>query len=154
MRKKDLEKMILQTSQDIADNQGIKVCEVEYAKEGGYNYLRIYIDKEDGVSLDDCQGLSRELSKKLDEVDPIEENYFLEVSSLGLDRPLKTIEDVANAIGTMVDVSFYKKINGAKKYTGEILDVEEKLIKLKITEEDTLEFDFDEASKIKLSVEL
>lgn len=154
MRKKDLEKMILQTSQDIADNQGIKVCEVEYAKEGGYNYLRIYIDKEDGVSLDDCQGLSRELSKKLDEVDPIEENYFLEVSSLGLDRPLKTIEDVANAIGTMVDVSFYKKINGAKKYTGEILDVEEKLIKLRITEEDTLEFDFDEASKIKLSVEL
>lgn len=154
MRRKDIEKLILETGQEIAKEKGLEVCEVEYVKEGGYYYLRVYIDKEDGVSLDDCQELSRELSKKLDEVDPIEENYFLEVSSLGLDRPLKTIEAVSKEIGSKVDVSFYKKINGAKKYSGEILEVEDKLIKLKITEDDVLEFDFDEASKIKLSVEI
>lgn len=154
MRKKDIEKLILDMSGKLAAEDDLSVCDVEYVKEAGYYYLRIYINKEEGVSLDDCQILSRKLSKQLDELDPIEENYFLEVSSLGLDRPLKTLELVKESIEKNVDVSFYKKVNDSKKYTGKIISVNDNLIKLEISENEYLEFKFEEASKIRLSVEL
>lgn len=98
-----------------------ELVDVEYKKEGNNWYLRVYIDKEGGVNLDDCQIISEYLSEKLDEVDPIENSYILEVSSPGIDRPLKTPRDFEKFKGSLVEVSLYQPIDKKKKYEGELV---------------------------------
>lgn len=90
--KKNLEATIEEIVTKITDEHGFEMVDVEYVKEAGEYYLRVYIDKEEGISLNECELVSRELSPILDEKDPIKENYFLEVSSPGLDRALKKTE--------------------------------------------------------------
>lgn len=102
----------------VVEAQGCTLWDVEYIKEAGSWYLRIYIDKEDGVSIDDCEAVSRALDPLLDEADPIQEAYTFEVSSAGADRPLKKPEHFAAFLGAEVDVRFYKPINGQKTCTG------------------------------------
>lgn len=98
-----------------------ELVDVEYKKEGNNWYLRVYIDKEGGVNLDDCQIISEYLSEKLDEVDPIENSYILEVSSPGIDRPLKTQRDFEKFKGSLVEVSLYQPIDKNKKYEGDLV---------------------------------
>ena len=88
----------------IAEEQGCTLWDVEYVKEAGTWILRVYIDKEGGVSINDCEAVSRPLSDKLDEVDPIEGSYTLEVSSAGADRVLKKPEHFTAFMGSEVDV--------------------------------------------------
>ena len=85
-------------------NAGIELIEVEYVKEGADWYLRLYIDKEGGVTLDDCQLVSEALNDILDETDPVKGKYIFEVSSPGIDRPLKTDRDFERYRGTDVEV--------------------------------------------------
>ena len=92
--------------------------DVEYVKEAGTWYLRAYIDKEGGITVDDCEVINRKLSDWLDEEDFIEESYILEVSSPGLGRPLKKEKDFVRSIGKEVDVKLYKALNKQKDYTG------------------------------------
>lgn len=103
------------------EKNNFELVDVEYKKEGNNWYLRVYIDKEGGVSLDDCQIISEYLSEKLDEVDPIENSYILEVSSPGIDRPLKTQRDFDKFKGSLVEVSLYQPIDKKKKYEGELV---------------------------------
>ena len=91
----------------IVAEQGCSLWDVEYVKEAGTWILRVYIDKEGGVSINDCEAVSRPLSDKLDEVDPIEGSYTLEVSSAGADRVLKKPEHFAAFIGSEVDVFYF-----------------------------------------------
>ena len=84
-------------------------------------YLRVFVDKDGGVSIDDCEIISRALEKILDENDPIEQAYFLEISSPGIDRPLKKKEDFIKFNGETVDVKLYRPIEGSKEYTGKLL---------------------------------
>ena len=102
----------------IAAEQGCTLWDVEYVKEAGTWFLRVYIDKEGGVSINDCEAVSRPLSDKLDEVDPIEGSYTLEVSSAGADRVLKKPEHFAAFVGSEVDVRLYRPIEGRKEHTG------------------------------------
>ena len=95
-----------------------ELVDVEYVKEAGTWYLRAYIDKEGGITVDDCEVINRKLSDWLDEEDFIEESYILEVSSLGLGRPLKKEKDFVRSIGKEVDVKLYKALNKQKDYTG------------------------------------
>ena len=95
-----------------------ELVDVEYVKEAGTWYLRAYIDKEDGITVDDCEVINRKLSDWLDEEDFIEESYILEVSSPGLGRPLKKEKDFVRSIGKEVDVKLYKALNKQKDYTG------------------------------------
>lgn len=95
-----------------------ELVDVEYVKEAGTWYLRAYIDKEGGVTVDDCEVINRKLSDWLDEEDFIEESYILEVSSPGLGRPLKKEKDFVRSIGKEVDVKLYKALNKQKDYTG------------------------------------
>src|ERR1044072_7923701 len=98
--------------------QGFELVDVEYVKEGVSYFLRIYVDKEGGIDIDDCGQISEYMSQKLDENDPIEEAYFLEVSSPGAERPLKKAEDVLKSVGKDVFVTTYEPIGGAKEFEG------------------------------------
>lgn len=102
----------------IAEQQGCTLWDVEYVKEAGTWILRVYIDKEGGVSINDCEAVSRPLSDKLDEVDPIEGSYTLEVSSAGADRVLKKPDHFAAFLGSEVEVRLYRPIEGRKEYVG------------------------------------
>lgn len=97
---------------------GCTLWDVEYVKEAGEWYLRVYIDREGGVSINDCEAVSRPLSDKLDEADPIEGSYTLEVSSAGADRVLKKPEHFAAFLGSEVDVRLYRPIEGKKEFVG------------------------------------
>ena len=97
---------------------------MEYVKEAGDWYLRVYIDKEGGVSIQDCEAVSRPLSDALDEADPIEGSYILEVSSAGADRALKKPEHFRRFLGSQVDVKLYRAREGRKELTGTLLGCE------------------------------
>lgn len=102
----------------IVSQCGCTLWDVEYVKEAGEWYLRVYIDKEGGVSIDDCEAVSRPLSDALDEADPIEGSYTLEVSSAGADRVLKKPEHFARYLDGQVDVRLYRAREGRKELTG------------------------------------
>ena len=100
----------------IVREQGCTLWDVEYVREAGQWFLRVYIDKPEGVSINDCEAVSRPLSDALDVADPIEGSYVLEVSSAGADRPLKRPEHFAQFVGSQVEVRLYRAVDGAKDY--------------------------------------
>lgn len=102
----------------IISELGLELVEVEYLKEGKSWFLRIYIDKDNGVDIEECGLVSERLSEKLDELDPIPHNYFLEVSSPGAERPLKKEKDFEKAIGKNVFLKTYEPIDGEKTFEG------------------------------------
>ncbi|BFH63826.1 MULTISPECIES: ribosome maturation factor RimP [Paenibacillus] len=106
------------------DEHNFELVDVEYVKEGSNYFLRVYVDKEGGIDIDDCGMISEYLSQKLDENDPIPTAYFLEVSSPGAERPLKKSEDVAKAVGKDVFVTVYEAIDGLKEFEGRLLSFE------------------------------
>ncbi len=98
-----------------------ELVDVEYVKEAGNWYLRAYIDKEGGITVDDCEIISRKLGDWLDEKDFIADSYILEVSSPGLGRPLKKDKDFNRSIGEDVDIKLYKPLNKQKDFTGTLI---------------------------------
>lgn len=102
----------------IVEAAGCSLWDVEYVKEAGQWFLRVYIDKEDGVGIEDCEAVSRPMSDKLDEVDPIEGSYTFEVSSAGADRVLKTPEHFARFMDAEVEVKLYRPRDGRKEFVG------------------------------------
>ena len=119
------EKRIEELIQPTVTEMGYELVDVEFVKEGPNWYLRIFIDKEGGVTIDDCEAVSKTLEKIFDEKDPIEQAYFLEISSPGIDRPLKKKEDFIKYNGEMVDVKLYKLYEGSKEYTGKLVGYDE-----------------------------
>ena len=109
----------------IAAANSVEIYDVEYVKEAGTWYLRIYIDKEGGIFINDCELVSRALSEIMDQDDPIEDAYILEVSSPGLGRPIKKDKDFQRNLGDEVEVRTYKPINKQKEFVG-LLDAWDK----------------------------
>ncbi|MGG7175989.1 ribosome maturation factor RimP [Clostridium paraputrificum] len=122
----------------IADELNYELYHVEFVKEDGENYLRIYIDKPEGISLTDCEALSRRVSTMLDEEDPIPDSYYLEVSSPGLNRGLYKDEHFSRYIGRDVEVKLNKAINGSKSIKGILKKVTEDSISIEADEEVTV----------------
>ena len=110
--------LVAQLAQPLAEAAGCSLWDVEYVKEAGTWYLRIYIDKETGVSIDDCEAVSRALDPVLDEADPIPTSYIFEVSSAGVERELKRPRDFEKFLGSQVEVRHYQPVEGAKAHTG------------------------------------
>ena len=102
----------------IAEENGVEIYDVEYLKEGSDWYLRAYIDKPEGVNIQDCENVSRALSDKLDEVDFIDDAYILEVSSPGLGRTLKKDKHLEKSLGEEVELRLYKPRDKQKEFTG------------------------------------
>ena len=148
--KKNLEATIEEIVTKITDEHGFEMVDVEYVKEAGEYYLRVYIDKEEGISLNECELVSRELSPILDEKDPIKENYFLEVSSPGLDRALKKDRDFVRYQGRDVDLKLYKPLNGCKQ--GELVGLtEDNNIKI-IANGKEMEFNRKDVAIVRLAI--
>ena len=129
--KSSTENMVLALAEPIAEKLGLYVVDVSSKKESGERYLRIFIDKEGGVGIDDCEAFSREIDPILDENDPIPEAYNLEVSSPGVDRKLETEREFKYYIGREVDVKLYKALDGIKEFTGILSGFEDDTVFIK-----------------------
>ena len=116
MRREHIEELVAAEVEKIIAGTALELVDVEYVRERNW-YLRVFIDKQGGVELEDCQAVSEKLSKILDEKDPISDNYLLEVSSPGLDRVLKKEKDFVRYQGRDVDIHFFKPHNGTKLLT-------------------------------------
>lgn len=134
------------------------LADLEFVKEGSGWFLRVYIDKPGGITLEDCVLVNDELSEALDSVDPdpIPQAYFLEVSSPGAERPLKTDQDMENARGEYIHISLFQKVDGKKVYEGTlkelttdqlVLDVKDK------TRHKDITFDRKNVAKARLAIE-
>ncbi|MBB5172038.1 ribosome maturation factor RimP [Texcoconibacillus texcoconensis] len=115
---KNITALVEEIAQPIVEDMGMEIVEVKYQKEGKNWFLRVYIDREGGVDLDDCTAVSERLSEELDKKDPIEGAYFLEVSSPGAERPLKKETDVEKAVGKNVYITTYAPVEGEKVFEG------------------------------------
>lgn len=114
----------------VVESAGCRLWDVEYVKEAGSWFLRVYIDKEGGVSIDDCEAVSRPLSDLLDQADPIEGSYTFEVSSAGADRALKKPEHFAAFLGAEVEVKLYRPREGRKEFVGVLKGYEDGTVTL------------------------
>lgn len=102
------------------NSNGFELVDIEYVKEGSNYFLRVFVDKEGGIDIDECGKISEFLSEELDKNDPVSDAYFLEVSSPGAERPLKKPEDVRKAIGKHVYITTYEPIDGSKEFEGQL----------------------------------
>ena len=112
-------------AEPIAEHLGYQLWDVEYVKEGADYYLRITIDSQEGITIEDCEKMHRAIDPVLDEADPIEGFYHLEVSSTGIERELKTDRHIQASEGWSVEVRLYAPVDGSKTYTGELLPLGE-----------------------------
>lgn len=121
---------ILPLAEPLAESHGLELVDVEFVKEGSSYILRILVDREGGVTHQDCEALSNVLGDELDKIDPIEESYFMEVSSPGIERPLKKESDFLRFAGSRVRINLYSSLDGKKNVIGMLQGVEENLILL------------------------
>ncbi|MCY6958257.1 ribosome maturation factor RimP [Clostridium brassicae] len=114
----------------IVEQLGYELYHIEYVKEQGENYLRVYIDKEEGISLEDCEKVSRRLSDMLDEEDPIVDGYYLEVSSPGIERILYTDKHLNRYINNTIMIKLSKLFDGSKKYEGNLVSFDNEIVQI------------------------
>ena len=159
MAKKKIKDIVAGMLADYLPDRDLDLFNVEYVKEGKQNFLRVYIDKlpaDDGteryVSVEECEEVSRWLSEALDEQDPVDEAYMLEVSSPGMDRPLIHDTDYVRFAGRLVDVGFYKAVEGKKLRTAELIGREDGIVRLKDESGRELQIPVESIAKIRLAV--
>ena len=140
--------VVSELARPIVEQAGCTLWDVEYVKEAGEWFLRVYIDREGGVDIDCCEAVSRPLSDALDEADPIQGSYTFEVSSAGLDRALKKPEHFARCMGRKVDVKLYRPINGRKEASGTLTAYEDGSVTV-----DGVRFEKKDVAQVRLHVE-
>jgi ribosome maturation factor RimP len=147
--------VVEELAQPIIQELGLELVEIEFVKEGKNWFLRVYIDKENGVDIEDCGIVSERLSEKLDELDPITHNYFLEVSSPGAERPLKKAKDFEKAIGKNVYIKTYEPIDGEKGFEGTLLEYDGQTVKIEMkikTRKKIIEIPFEKVASARLAI--
>lgn len=147
-----IESQVLTFLEPIAKNMNVEVWDLEFKKEGSDYVLRIYLDKEGGISINDCENVSRALEKVLDEEDPIPQAYLLEVSSAGLDRLIKYEKHFEKCMGKNVDVKFFAPIDGVKEFTAKLSGYESKTVRFEINKE-IKAYPLEKISSIRLAIE-
>lgn len=145
-------------AEPIAKENNFQIVDIEYLKEGKNWFLRIYIDKHGGVDLNDCARFNQLVSEKMDtiEPDPIPYAYYLEVSSPGAERPLKTKEDFEKSLGQYINLTLYNPVEGQNVYEGTLNELTEKKVKMIVkdkTKEKEIEIQRDNISKARLAIE-
>lgn len=135
----------------IVESHGFELVDVEYVKEAGTWYLRAYIDKPGGISVDDCEIVSRTFSDILDEKDYIEDTYIFEVSSPGLGRPLKKEKDLKRSIGEEVEIRTYRPIQRQKEFVGILKEYDSDTITIEYEDETTQVFQRSDIALIRLA---
>lgn len=152
MKKSEIVDRVEKMVTAITDEKGYETVDVEYVKEAGQFYLRVVVDKEGGISLNECEEVSRELSPKLDENDFIEENYYLEVSSPGIDRALKRDKEFVKYKGRDVEIKLYKAIDGVKQFEGELVGLDEENNIVVIINNEEMKFNRKDIAIIRLAI--
>lgn len=140
---------VFQIAKPIADELGFNIWDVSYVKEGAEWYLRVFIDHEDGIDLDDCEAMTRPLSDKLDELDPISESYYLEVGSAGLERELIRESHFESSIGKKVRVHLIMASDGVKDLIGELKEFDKDSVTI-TTDEEEKKISLSDAAYVKL----
>lgn len=135
----------------IIEEYQFELVDVEYVKEGGNWYLRAYIDKEGGITVDDCELVSRKMSDLLDEKDFVEESYIFEVSSPGLGRPLKKEKDYQRSLGKEVEIRTYKAIEKEKEFYGLLKSYDETTVTIEMEEDKEMIFAKTDIALIRLA---
>ena len=143
---------VLALAEPVAAQQGCEIWDVEYVKEAGSRYLRVYIDKPDGVSIQDCEDFSRALDPILDEKDPVPDSYNFEVCSAGLERQLKRPSDFEQFMGSSVSVKLFKPVGGAKEFVGKLTGYADGAVTID-TAGTTYTFQKNEVAQVRLHVE-
>ena len=135
----------------IAAELGLELWDVEYIREAGQWFLRVYIDKDGGVSINDCEALSRALDPVLDEADPIPDSYVFEVSSAGAERELKRPGDFERFMGSGAEVRLYQPVNGSKSFVGTLSGYRDGDVTLTIAGKETT-FEKPQIAQVRLRV--
>ena len=138
----------------IIEANNFELVDVEYVKEAGNWYLRVYVDKEGGIAVDDCEVVSRALSDKLDVDDFIEDSYILEVSSPGLGRPLKKEKDFIRSIGKEVEIRLYRPINREKEFVGVLTSYTENTVTIGNDDGESITFEKADIALIRLAFDI
>ena len=157
MAGKKVEELIASWMESYENAADYELSRTEFVKEGQDWYLRVYVDKVEGegygtMGTDDCEAISRYLSAKLDEADPIKQNYYLEVSSPGMDRPLISDKDFARFMGSEVEIKLYKPLDGSKFYTGTLTSYENGAVTIQDAKGKEITLQKSDAAKINLAV--
>jgi len=150
MAKKKIEPLVEELVAEIIKGSELELVDVEFVKERDW-YLRVFLDKAGGIDIEDCRRVSAALEEKLDELDPIEQSYYLEVSSPGLERPLKKIKDFIRHTGDIVEVHTFTPLNGQKEFVGELLGLQEGVIKI-LQDNQEVDIPQEKAALVKLHI--
>lgn len=156
MAKNRIKDVVAGELEEFLSENGYELYNVEFIKEGKDWFLRVYIDRlndaDGGIGTDDCEKVSRFLSERLDEIDPIEQNYYLEVSSPGMDRALLKDSDYVRFAGRYVDVTLYQGIDGKKNFFGKLSGIENGNLVIIDEKESKIELPMEKVAKTKLAV--
>ncbi|WP_313132308.1 ribosome maturation factor RimP [Anaerocolumna sp.] len=150
-KKEEYEQKTEQLLEPIIQKYNFELVDVEYVKEGSNWYLRAFIDKEGGITVDDCEAVSRQLSDLLDEKDFIPDAYILEVSSPGLGRQLKKEKDFARSLDKEVEIKLYKAIDKQKEYVGFLIDYDNEKFTIELEDESTIDIPRSNVALIRLA---
>ncbi len=140
-----------QLIQPLIDANNFELVDVEFVKEGSDWYLRVYIDKDGGITVDDCELISRAFNEILDREDYISEQYIFEVSSPGLMRPLKKEKDYKRSVGKLIDIKLYKPVDKCKEFTGVLDSYDKDTVTIKMDDDTQKIFDRSNLAMIRLA---
>ncbi|WP_167956756.1 ribosome maturation factor RimP [Anaerosporobacter faecicola] len=152
-KREEYEAMTEKLLEPIMEANHFELVDVEYVKEAGSWYLRAYIDKEGGITIDDCELVSRALSDLLDEKDFISDAYILEVSSPGLGRQLKKDKDFKRSIGEEVEIKLYKAIDKKKEFAGVLTAFDQDTLTIETEDENTMNFNRSDIAMVRLALD-
>ena len=146
---KKVTEIVRELALPVVEENGCTLWDVEYVREAGQWYLRVYIDKEGGVNILDCEAISRPLSDALDEADPIETSYIFEVTSAGAERPLKRPSDFEQFMGSPIVLKTYKPRDGRKEFSGDLTAYDNGAVEMKVGGQ-VLRFEKEEIALVRL----
>ena len=153
-KRQDYEAQTEQLVTPILEKYGFELYDVEYVKEGGNNYLRVYIDKPGGIAVNDCETVAREMNPILDEKDFIPDSYVFEVSSPGLGRALKKDKHLLKSIGEEVEIRTFRPINHEKQFEGILRSFDDKELTIALDDEQELTFARTDIALIRLALDI
>ena len=145
-----IEEKVEELLKETIEKLGYNLYDVEYVKEGPNYYLRVYIDNEKGIDLNDCEKVSNAIDEMLDEANIIKDQYYLEVSSPGIERVLRKDRHLQENIGNQIEIKLFKKDEkGSKDYIGELLKFDQEVVSIKTSEEDEIQIERKNISQVK-----
>ena len=145
---------IAELAAPVAEEAGCRLWDVEYVREAGTWYLRVFIDKDGGVSIDDCEAISRALDPILDREDPISDSYVFEVGSAGADRELKRPRDFEEFMGSEVEVRLYQPLSGSKRFVGTLSEYDDGAVTLVLPDKKIRRFEKNQIAQVRIAVSI